>query len=36
MRSGSLILVAGMHTAYPGMGKLTKTSDGGYINTPLQ
>jgi len=30
------IIVAGMHTAFPAMGKLTKTSDGGYVHTPLQ
>jgi len=30
------IIVAGMHTAFPGMGKITKASDGGYLHTPLQ
>jgi len=30
------IFVAGMHTAFPGMGKITKASDGGYIHTPIQ
>ena len=29
------IPVAGMHTAFPGMGKITKASDGGYSHTPL-
>ena len=30
------MIVAGIHTAYPGMGKLTKTSDGGYLHNALQ
>jgi glyoxylase-like metal-dependent hydrolase (beta-lactamase superfamily II) len=30
------IPVAGMHTAFPGMGKITKASEGGYLHTPLQ
>ena len=30
------IPVAGMHTAFPGMGKLEKASDGGYKYTPFQ
>ena len=30
------ILVAGMHTAFPGMGKITKAPDGGYLHTPVQ
>ena len=30
------ITVAGIHTAFPGMGKLTKAAEGGYIHTPLQ
>jgi len=30
------ISVAGMHTAFPGMGKLEKVSDGGYKFTPFQ
>ena len=30
------ISVAGMHTAFPGMGKLEKASDGGYKFTPFQ
>jgi len=30
------IPVAGMHTAYPGMGKITKAPDGGYLHTPIQ
>ena len=30
------IPVAGMHTAFPGMGKITKAPDGGYLHTPLQ
>ena len=29
------IPVAGMHTAFPGMGKITKASDGGYLYMPL-
>ena len=29
------IPVAGMHTAFPGMGKITKAPDGGYSFTPL-
>jgi len=29
------IPVAGMHTAFPGMGKITKASDEGYSFTPL-
>jgi len=30
------IPVAGMHTAFPGMGKITKAPDGGYLHTPLK
>ena len=30
------ILVAGMHTAFPGMGKIAKAPEGGYLHTPLQ
>ena len=30
------IPVAGMHTAFPGMGKITKAPEGGYLHTPLQ
>ena len=30
------IAVAGMHTAFPGMGKLEKASDGGFKFTPFQ
>ena len=30
------IPVAGMHTAFPGMGRLSAASDGGYRHTPLQ
>jgi len=30
------ITVAGMHTAFPGIGKITKAPDGGYIYTPVQ
>jgi len=30
------IPVAGMHTAFPGMGKLAKAADGGYVFTPFK
>jgi len=30
------IPVAGMHTAFPGMGKITKAPEGGYLYTPFQ
>jgi len=30
------IPVAGMHTAFPGMGRLSNASDGGYLHTPFQ
>ena len=30
------ILVAGMHTAFPGIGKLTPTTGGGYLHTPVR
>jgi len=30
------IFVAGMHTAFPGMGKLEKASDGGFLFTPFK
>ena len=29
------ILVAGMHTAFPGMGKITKAPEGGYTHAPI-
>jgi len=29
------ITIAGMHIAFPGMGKITKTSDAGYTYTPV-
>jgi len=34
--AGNKIPVAGMHTAFPGMGKLEKESGGGYSFTPFQ
>jgi len=30
------ITVAGMHTAFPAIGKITKAPEGGYIHTPVQ
>ena len=30
------ITVAGMHTAFPGMGKLTKAPEDGYLHTPVK
>jgi hypothetical protein len=30
------IPIAGMHTAFPGMGKITKAPDGGYAHTPIR
>ena len=30
------IVIAGMHNAFPGMGKLTKKPEGGYLYTPVQ
>ena len=30
------IPVAGMHTAFPGIGRITKTSDGGFLHEPVK